>query len=94
MKELLVNRKEEKYIISYVEAAKIEADIAKFLKKDKYSTQGSYLIRNVYFDSINNLDFYTKLAGVNGRKKIRIRTYGVETEKCKLELKEKETDVQ
>ena len=94
MKELLVNRNEDKYIISYIESVKIERDIAKFLRKDKYASKGSYLIKNVYFDSINNIDFYTKLAGTNIRKKVRIRVYDTNQKMCKLELKEKEMELQ
>jgi len=48
-----------------------------------------YMIRSLYFDSINDDDYYDKLGGNINRKKIRLRIYDPDTEVVKLELKSK-----
>ena len=47
------------------------------------------LIRSLYFDSLDDDDYYSKLNGEYVRKKIRLRTYDVSSNKVKLEIKQK-----
>ena len=94
MSEVLnVFRNENKYIISKYKMSNIKNDLNVILKKDLYSNNKSYKVRSLYFDSINNIDFNTKLAGTLDRKKIRIRSYDVNDKKCKLEMKKKHGDL-
>ena len=94
MSEVLnVFRNENKYIISKYKMSNIKNDLNVILKKDLYSNNKSYKVRSLYFDSINNIDFNTKLAGTLDRKKIRIRSYDVNDNKCKLEMKKKHDDL-
>ncbi len=94
MKTLSVYRTENKYIINSIQMQNIKAKLDKILKRDFHSQNGSYMVRSLYFDSINNIDFQTKLAGTEIRKKIRIRTYDTHANKCKLEMKAKNGDNQ
>ena len=58
------------------------------MNKDDFNGEnGEYFIRSLYFDTYNNLDYYNKLIGVSERKKLRLRIYDFNTEKVKLELK-------
>lgn len=50
---------------------------------------GSYWIRSLYFDTIDNKDYYEKIIGHNIRKKIRLRIYNLSTVNVKLEIKNK-----
>jgi len=84
-----VFRKEIKYVMDYIEAQKIEGIISKVLSKDKHSDQEAYFIRSLYFDSINNHDFNSKMNGDEERKKIRLRLYDLQTEWVKIEIKYK-----
>lgn len=79
-------RNEAKYIITYTEFKRLKNILESLLIKDSHS-DGSYIIKSLYFDSINNNDYLDKLAGVDKRQKIRIRFYSNDT--CKFELKEK-----
>ena len=47
------------------------------------------MVRSLYFDSIEDDDYYQKLSGDMIRKKIRIRIYDVDSDFMKLELKGK-----
>ena len=68
---LSVNRSEYKYIVSITKMRELQSKLDVILKRDKNSQKGSYSVRSLYFDSINNIDFNTKLAGTMIRKKIR-----------------------
>ena len=91
-KVLSVYRNENKYLIPIANMAEIKFKLETVLKKDDNSKEGSYTVRSLYFDSINNIDFYTKTAGTEIRKKIRIRVYDPDAKKCKLEMKKKNGD--
>ena len=94
MENLSVYRSENKYLINQIQFVQIESRLSKLLERDEYSKNGSYIVRSLYFDSINNIDFHTKLAGTEIRKKIRIRSYSTDDIKCKLEAKLKNGDYQ
>ena len=91
-KVLSVYRSENKYLIPITHMAELKSKLEKVLKKDDNSKEGSYIVRSLYFDSLNNIDFNTKMAGTEIRKKIRIRVYDPSSNKCKLEMKKKNGD--
>lgn len=93
-KNLSVFRNENKYLISHIDSLSIGEKLDKMLMRDSHSKTEGYIVRSLYFDSINNLDYRTKLAGTEKRKKIRIRIYSPNTTECKLELKQKDGDLQ
>lgn len=92
--ELSVLRSENKYLLSYPAALDLQSKLDRLLARDAHSGPGGYLVRSLYFDSVNNIDFAAKLAGVERRKKIRLRVYSPDSPVCKLELKEKHGDLQ
>ncbi len=91
---LSVFRNEKKYLVPYIHAVSIRGKLDEILARDEHSETAGYMVRSLYFDSVNNIDYKTKLAGVQRRKKIRIRSYSQEAFKCKLEMKEKDGDLQ
>ena len=60
------------------------------LKKDPYSGGDGYMIRSLYFDTIDDGDYMDKVDGVEVRRKIRLRYYGSGTPSVMLEIKQKQ----
>lgn len=92
--EFFTFRKEVKYVIPLCKVLSIKECLDYILLRDDYCSDGIYSVRSLYFDTVNNIDFAEKLAGVSERKKIRIRIYNGDASLCKLELKEKKGDSQ
>lgn len=80
-------RHEYKYQINRDEMYKLRDTLSKILKIDR-SIDG-YMIRSLYFDSINDIDYYDKIDGNYERKKIRFRIYENNPNIVKLEIKRK-----
>jgi hypothetical protein len=58
--------------------------------RDPYGGENNeYWIRSLYFDTLDNDDFYDKEIGVMRRKKIRLRIYDVNQQWVKIEIKNK-----
>lgn len=93
-RDLYTQRKEIKYIVPLGKALAIRDQLDRLLQRDEHCADGPYLVRSLYFDSVNQIDFAEKLAGVIDRKKIRLRIYGGEASLCKLEIKQKTDDRQ
>lgn len=87
-------RKEIKYVMPLSKALHIRNGLERILKRDDYCAKDAYLVRSLYFDSVNHVDFSDKLAGINVRKKVRIRIYDGDASLCKLELKQKQGEWQ
>lgn len=95
MAELLeVLRTEKKYPMRGAAVYGLCVQLRQTLPLDKYCADGNgYLVRSLYFDSFTNTDFFEKEAGLECRKKIRLRTYG-DGGMIKLEWKQKQGRVQ
>lgn len=91
MNEISINRHEFKYVLDYSSYFSICSKLSKLLKKDSHGN-GKYRVRSLYFDSINNIDYNTKMSGDFDRKKIRLRIYDSKDMKVKLEMKIKKDD--
>lgn len=87
MEVLKTFRHEYKYVISYDEMLMLRSKFDEILTIDR--SYDGYMIRSLYFDSIEDNDYFDKLGGEINRKKIRLRIYDVDTNKVKLELKSK-----
>ena len=87
MEVLKTFRHEFKYVIPYDEMLKLRKKLDDVLTIDRSSS--GYMIRSLYFDSVDDNDYYDKLDGSLYRKKIRLRIYEPESQKVKLEIKEK-----
>lgn len=86
---LFVARNEYKYFMSRDQALTLQKELELVLERDEFSKNGSYRVKSLYFDSVFEQDYLQKLAGVEKRKKIRLRIYDEEAENAKLEMKEK-----
>ena len=60
------------------------------LATDKFSKNGSYSVRSLYFDTADDRDFFDKINEQNQRRKVRLRIYAPQDQVAKLELKQKE----
>lgn len=85
-----VLRREEKYPLSVIDMSNYKAKFSAVLMPDKFSANGSYMVRSLYFDTPDDKDFFDKLKEQNLRRKIRLRIYSPYDTKAKLELKQKE----
>jgi SPX domain protein involved in polyphosphate accumulation len=91
---LKVRRKEIKYPINRFDYIELQSRLNNLLPRDDNSLKQGYLIRSLYFDSINNMDYLEKMNGAEKRKKIRLRIYSTDQQKVKLEIKKKLNDYQ
>ena len=80
-----------KFKISNSAAEVLKQKLSLILKKDKnaYYSDGSYLIKSLYFDDLDSTSYYEKMDGVLYRKKYRIRIYNNNDEFIRLEKKMK-----
>lgn len=84
-------RHEYKFIISIPQSLILKERLSGLMKKDVNSGEkGSYEIRSIYFDDIQNSCFKQNEAGTDPRAKYRIRSYRVSDEKIMLEKKIKQ----
>lgn len=84
-------RTEKKYPLDYLDARKLCGKLNRILQPDPHcaGTDG-YLVRSLYFDSYDNEDYFDKAAGLENRKKIRLRIYSPDDAFAKLEWKQKQ----
>jgi len=87
MSVLKTFRHEYKFVIPYDEMLRLREKFNKLLDIDR--NYNGYMIRSLYFDSVDDEDYYDKLNGEMNRKKIRLRIYDSKGELVKLELKAK-----
>jgi len=66
----------------------------KILKEDKHNKGDGYLVRSLYFDTLDDADFMEKIDGTDVRKKIRLRNYGPNSDFAQLEMKQKQGELQ
>ena len=85
-----VSRREIKYEVGLCLAAVLRQRLAAVLAEDPHNGGSGYLVRSVYFDTPDALDYYQKLDGLDNRKKLRLRIYGFGDAPAKLELKQKQ----
>lgn len=83
-------RHELKFIISQQERKFLTRRLQILLPRDENVTDQSYSIRSLYFDDAMESAYEDKIAGVESRKKYRIRLYNYSTKVIKLERKKKE----
>lgn len=90
---LKVYRHELKFLLSQMEYRHLRCLLGALMDKDlNMKKNQDYYIRSLYFDTVTNMDYRSKIMGVSDRKKIRLRIYSIDTDKVKLEIKNKEAD--
>lgn len=88
-REITALRKEIKYIVPISEIYALKRCLDNILRKDSHCVEDTYSVRSLYFESVNNIDYADKMAGIDVRKKVRLRIYNGDDSLCKLELKQK-----
>ena len=91
---LVVSRHEVKYFINPIKCMQLSSVLKNVMIEDKHNGADGYIIRSLYFDTYGEADFYEKLAGIENRKKIRLRVYSPNDKLVKLEIKRKFGDEQ
>lgn len=82
-------RHEIKLLISYADYLRMYSVISAALERDSHSVDGGYFIRSIYLDDDAETAYYQKAAGVDDRRKYRIRCYNLDRSFVVLECKEK-----
>ena len=85
-----VFREEKKYLISTAEAMRKSCRLGQIMQEDPHNGVQGYRIRSLYFDTIDDSDYQEKLAGVECRRKIRLRCYDPSAGYAMLEMKQKQ----
>ncbi len=87
------NRCEKKFYISITEYYYIKQLVQAVMKPDSHmGDSGQYYVRSLYFDSVDNIDYYSKISGIEERKKLRLRIYDIADAVVKLEIKNRHGD--
>ena len=90
----MIYRHEVKHIINRSDAIAIRNNMTAVASSDRHVQEdGTYLIRSLYFDDLNDTALWEKLDGVNERRKFRIRYYNGDLSFIMLECKMKRDNV-
>ena len=89
-----VLRREIKYELDSCLEMRLRRQLSTVLQTDPHNGAEGYLVRSLYFDTPDSLDFYEKIHGLETRKKIRLRIYSLADTTAKLELKQKQGTLQ
>ncbi len=92
MNEVL--REEKKFLINIEDFLRCSHYLDNFLMQDVHNGTHGYTIRSLYFDSINDDDFFEKEEGIELRRKIRLRCYDPKQDFAVLEMKQKQGQYQ
>jgi SPX domain protein involved in polyphosphate accumulation len=89
------NRKEYKYLVPNRILDILIPDLLMHMDYDEFSQNGYYPIYSIYFDTIDLQTFSNKMAGLQHRRKFRVRSYHPDiksNDPLFLEIKEKNTN--
>ncbi|MHC1683890.1 MAG: polyphosphate polymerase domain-containing protein [Clostridiaceae bacterium] len=89
-----VMRQEKKFLISLDQFYRYSNNLNHGLKLDSHSQGDGYMIRSLYFDSLEDRDYHEKEEGIELRRKIRLRNYGPDMPFAMLEMKQKQGEIQ
>lgn len=92
MNEVL--RQEKKYLLSLEQYRRLDNTFEKVLRPDVHNGAEGYRIRSLYFDTMQERDFYEKEDGLEIRRKIRLRIYSPDSDFAMLEMKQKQGENQ
>ncbi len=85
-----VMREEKKFLVNTEEFVKKHYFLNQVMLPDLHNGQYGYLVRSLYFDTVNDNDFFEKIDGVELRRKIRLRCYSPDSDFAMLEMKQKQ----
>ena len=89
-----VLRGEKKFLMNYPEFMRLSHRLEQCLHLDPHSGADGYPVRSLYFDSIDDGDYFDKSAGIEMRRKIRLRCYHPQDDFAMLEMKQKQGSMQ
>lgn len=84
-----VLRTENKYLLAQTQYLSCKGRVASILRADTNNKSSGYLVRSLYFDTLDDSDYVDKMRGLENRRKLRLRIYHPDAAFAKLELKEK-----
>lgn len=82
-------RNEWKYLVTDADLAILGARLRALLPLDSHQTGDAYVIRSLYFDDLYNSCLRENEAGIDDRRKFRLRLYNGDASHIRLEIKEK-----
>ncbi len=85
-----VLREEKKFLIGIDEFRRTSGRLEKVMLQDSHNGTHGYIIRSLYFDTPYGTDFFEKAAGIELRRKIRLRIYDPKLDFAMLEMKQKQ----
>lgn len=85
-----VLRQEKKYLLRIDAGERLYYYLSRILHEDSHNGADGYSVRSLYFDTLQDTDYYEKMAGDFCRRKIRLRIYHPDDAFAKLEIKQKE----
>lgn len=85
-----VLREEKKFLIGIHDFIKTAGTLEKVLLQDDHNGTHGYIVRSLYYDTPWDSDFFEKQAGVELRRKVRLRIYDPSHSYAMLEMKQKE----
>jgi len=88
MNEVL--RQEKKYLLTAADGQRLAARLGSCMLRDEHSGPLGYTVRSLYFDSLNDGDYWDKVDGLELRRKLRLRVYSPAADFAMLEMKQKE----
>lgn len=85
-----VLREEKEFLISIAEFRATSGKLEKVMIQDPHNGTHGYIIRSLYYDTPYDTDYFEKAAGVELRRKIRLRIYDPRHDFAMLEMKQKQ----
>lgn len=85
-----VLREEKKFLISVADFISLSHKVGQVMLSDSHNGTHGYMIRSLYFDTAFDDDYFEKQAGVELRRKVRLRCYDPNADYAMLELKQKQ----
>lgn len=83
-------RHELKFVIDEGTYRMLKARLLALMSPDPHGENGEYRVTSVYFDDIYDSGYNDKLAGIETRRKFRVRTYSLDPSVISLEAKHKD----
>lgn len=85
-----VLREEKKFLISVDEFIALSHKLGCVMLSDPHNGTHGYIVRSFYFDTVYDRDYFEKQAGIELRRKIRLRCYDPNANYAMLEMKQKQ----
>lgn len=87
MREVL--RQEKKYLMTLLDGRRLCARLTGFMLEDAHNGPQGYAVRSLYFDTLDDGDYWDKMDGLEQRRKLRLRVYDPAAGFAMLEMKQK-----